>query len=101
MYIQIQKIRSKLWRPQVREEFSLDVVANSNGKIQGYLIGGFNGNGIKQIVGMDLIRGIKPIIDWKILEIKKHENLQSKFSQATCVDGQYIYISGGADLALK
>ena len=27
--------------------------------------------------------------------------MQSKFGQATCVDGQYIYISGGADLALK
>ena len=70
MYIHAKKVKAKMWRPQVREEFSLDVISNSEGKIRGYLIGGFNGNGIKQIVEMNLIQSLKPIIDWKILDVK-------------------------------
>lgn len=50
---------------------------------------------------MGIQQGVKPALDWKILEVQNHDELQSKFSQATCVDGKYIYIFGGADLALK
>ena len=101
LYVNVQKVKTKKWRPQVREEFSLDVVTNPNGDIKGYLIGGFNGNALKQIVGMDIVKGIKASLSWKMQEVKKHDSLQSKFGQATWVDEEFIYIFGGADLALK
>ncbi|CAI2385213.1 unnamed protein product [Moneuplotes crassus] len=99
--VQVQEVKSKLWRPQVREEFTLDVTSTPDGLLKGYLIGGFNGNGIKQISTMTIQLTFKPMMDWRILQVKNHDELQSKFSQATCVDEKYIYIFGGADLALK
>jgi hypothetical protein len=94
--INVQKVTTKLWRPQVREEATLDIISSKNG-IRGYLIGGFNGDGLKQIVQMSISKQSR-IIDWKLLDVENHSRLQSKFGQATCTDEHYIYISGGADL---
>jgi hypothetical protein len=88
----------KLWRPQVREEATIEVVTNEFGSTTGYLIGGFNGDAIKQIVEFKLCTSPKITINWELLQIKDHDKLESKFGQATTVDGEYIYISGGADL---
>lgn len=95
------KANPRLWRPQVREEATFDVVFDKYGQSKGYLIGGFNGNGIKQISQLTLQTKPKPILDWQVVQIKGHDKLESKFGQATCVDGEIIYISGGADLSFK
>lgn len=94
--IHVQEVITKLWRPQVREEATLNILNTKNGT-RGYLIGGFNGDGLKQIVQMSISKPSR-IIDWKLLDVENHSRLQSKFGQATCTDEHYIYISGGADL---
>lgn len=85
----------------MREEASLEVVFNAQGQAKGYLIGGFNGSGIKQIVQLELLKKVKPTIEWNSLEVQGHEKLESKFGQATTVEGTDIYIFGGADLCFK
>ena len=97
----IHQIKSRMWKPQVREECTLDMIADASGKMTGYLINGFNGDGIKQIVKLDILRRPKPLLDWNTISVKNFSKMHSKFGQATCVDGHYIYISGGAEACLK
>ena len=44
------QVKDKLWKPQVREEGTMEVVVDELGHHKGYLINGFNGEGIRQIV---------------------------------------------------
>lgn len=74
------------------------MVVDEKGAERGYLIGGFNGDGIKQVVQLEVTRRPKLVGEWKILEVKGHHKLESKFGQATLVDGCNVIISGGADL---
>lgn len=97
----ITNIKSRIWKPQVREEWTLDIITNENGEPKGYLINGFNGDGIKQIVQLDIIKKPKPMLDWKTITVSDFDKMHSKFGQATWVDGQFIYISGGAEACLK
>ena len=50
------QIKDKLWKPQVREEATMEVVIDSFGQSKGYLINGFHGEGIKQIVQFTVIK---------------------------------------------
>jgi len=54
--VSIYNALPKLWRPQVREESTIEVITTESGKNNGYLIGGFNGDGIKQIAKFSLTR---------------------------------------------
>ena len=100
-FANVTQIKSRMWKPQVREECTLDMITDESGKMSGYLINGFNGDGIKQIVKLDILKRPKPILDWKTIHVKNFSKMNSKFGQATCVDGNYIYISGGAEACLK
>jgi len=73
------------------------MIKNEKGEVKGYLINGFNGDGIKQIVQLDILKRPKPMLDWKTISVGNFDKMHSKFGQATCVDGHYIYISGGAE----
>lgn len=73
-------IKAKLWKPQVREEATIEMISGPKGKPTGFLINGFNGDVIKQIVKFDVIlnssvnsRKFKPMIDWKAIVPKNHE----------------------------
>lgn len=97
----VTQVKSKIWKPQVREEWTLDMITDLKGKTRGYLINGFNGDGIKQIVQLEIIKKPKPTLDWKTIKVSNFDLMHSKFGQATCTDGLYIYISGGAEACVK
>ena len=101
LYANVTKIKSHVWKPQVREECTLDIVSGESGVPKGYLVNGFNGDGIKQIVQLSIYRKPKPLLDWKTISVSNFDKMHSKFGQATCVDEEYIYISGGAEACLK
>ena len=93
--------KQKLWKPQVREEATVEVITNDKNEQIGYIINGFNGEGIKQIVRFKIMKKQKSIIEYELLSPKNFEIMSWKFGQATLTDGYNIYIFGGANLSFK
>lgn len=62
--------KQRLWKPQVREEATVEVVSNEKNERIGYIINGFNGEGIKQIVKFKIMKKQKSMIDYELISPK-------------------------------